>query len=94
MNKIIEKTKTLTNEIFDYCDIVDMARYSLEKAEHMTDSIQEKYDLYKCTEMSREEALLFGSRKKEIGMDLTILEDYIVEALSMLRNLKDGVERA
>lgn len=63
-----------------------------DKAKYLSESIIERYDLDKGGIKTQDEALLFAYGRKEMGMDMSILDDYIGFIRKSTQELEEAVD--
>lgn len=64
---------------------------TIGKAEYLSESIIERYDLDKGEIEGQDEALKFAYCRRELGMDMDILDDYIHSIRQSIRELENAV---
>ena len=63
-----------------------------DKAKYLSESIIARYDLDKGGVKTQDEALLFAYGRREMGMDMDILDDYICAIRKSVRELGKAVD--
>ena len=75
------------DEIDSACTGVEVC---LEKLMHLADAYPENYNLYSTKEMSEIEKDTFASNRDGMRIDIDIIFDYIDEAISLMKKVREA----